>query len=234
MKVAVCDDEPIHRKRLVSIIQMTLDLKSIKYSIFEFTSGEELILSSEVFDIYFLDIKMDKLTGIEAAKKIRQENQKAGVVFVTALKEYVFDAFDINAFHYLLKPVNEDKLREVLCSFLNYNNKQDYFIIAKTANLSVKIFYQDIIYIESQLRKIIVHTNDGIIEYYFKLSDIEQELQGHSFFRCHKSYIVNLQYVCSYSNNCITLKNSETVFLSKYKYSEFSKAFMYYLKSGEY
>lgn len=84
MRVAVCDDEPIHRKRLVKIIQLALDCRSINYSIFEFGSGEELVFSSEGFDIYFLDIRMDKLTGIEAAKKIRQENQKAGIIFVTA------------------------------------------------------------------------------------------------------------------------------------------------------
>ena len=218
---------------MINMLQKVLELKDTRYSITEFCSGEELILSPEVFDIYFLDIMMNKLTGIDIAKKLRQHNQKAGIIFVTAFKDYVFEAFDINAFHYLLKPVSEDKLKKVVHSFINYSDKNDDFIIAKTTNQSIKIYLNDIIYIEARLRKIIVHTNDTVIEYYFKLSEMEQRLQGYNFFRCHKSYIVNLQYVHSYSNNFITLKNSEEIFLSKYKISEFSKAFMYYLKNGE-
>ena len=176
---------------------------------------------------------MDKLTGIDVAKKIRLINEKTVIIFITALKDYVFDAFDVRAFHYILKPVNEKKLREILYLVLLQFEKKDKFIIAKTIKQSTKIFFKDIIYIESQQRKLKVHTTYDVIEYYYKLSDIEQELYGFSFFRCHKSYIVNFKYVHSYGNTFITLKNSEKVYLSKYKISDFSKAFMYYLKNEE-
>ena len=88
-------------------------------------------------------------------------------------------------------------------------------------------------YIESLQRKINVHTIYDNIEYYYKLSDIEKELTENNFFRCHKSFLVNLHFVHSYTNNSIVLKNKEEIFLSKYKYVDFSKAFMYYIKNGE-
>lgn len=233
LKIAVCDDENSQRYELVNMLHRALILSNTQYQIFEFVSGEHLLASKEDFDIYFLDIRMDKLTGIDVAKKIRLINEKTVIIFITALKDYVFDAFDVRAFHYILKPVNEKKLREILYLVLLEFEKKDKFIIAKTIKQSTKIFLKDIIYIESQQRKLKVHTTYDVIEYYHKLSDIEQELYGFTFFRCHKSYIVNFKYVHSYDNTFITLKNSEKVYLSKYKISDFSKAFMYYLKNEE-
>lgn len=233
LKIAVCDDDNNQRKAIVHMIESALNLKDKPYKIFEFSSGEQLMLSIEVFDMFFLDIKMDKLTGIEVAKKIRIVNERAVIIFITGLKDYVFDAFDVRAFHYILKPVDEEKLKEILYSALVQFEKKDKFIIAKTIRQRTKIFIKDIMYIESEQRKLKVHTTYDIIEYYHKLSDMEQELYGYNFFRCHKSYIVNLRYVHCYDNTFITLKNLEKISVSKYKLSDFSKTFMYYLKDEE-
>ncbi|MGJ0906512.1 LytR/AlgR family response regulator transcription factor [Clostridium botulinum] len=231
LKLAICDDEKYQREEIVGIIVEALRLKNKQYKIFQFDNGENLVSSTDVFDIYFLDIKMDKLTGLEVAKKIRLINKEAIIIFITGLKDYVFDAFDVNAFHYILKPIDENKLKDVLYSALLQFDKKDEFIIAKTISQATKIFLKDIMYIESQHRKLRIHTKNNIIEYYHKISDIEKELYGCSFFRCHKSYIVNLKYVESYDNVFITLINSEKIYVSKYRLDDFSKAFMYYLKN---
>lgn len=230
LKVAICDDENNERESIVHMVDKALNFKNKQYKIFEFINGEELLSSALLFDIYFLDIKLDKLTGIEVAKKIRLINENAVIIFITGLKDYVFDAFDVRAFHYILKPVDQDKLKEILYSALLQFDKKDKFILVKTNRVSTKILIKDIIYIESQQRKLKVHTTYDIIEYYYKLSDIEQELSNDNFFRCHKSYIVNLKYVHSYDNTFITLKNFEKIYVSKYKLADFSKTFMYYLK----
>lgn len=231
LKIAVCDDEIHQRIPLIHMIEKALNLKNIQYLLYQYESGEELLQSKLEINLYFLDIRMDKLSGIETAKKIRKSNEKAIIIFITALKEYVFESFDVRAFHYLLKPVAEEKLREILYSALSQFEESDKFILAKTISQSTKIFIKDILYIEAQLRKIKIHTTYDVIEYYHKLSDIEDELKNCNFFRCHKSYIVNLKYVRSYDAVFITLKNGEKIYLSKYKFSDFSKTFMYYLKS---
>ncbi len=231
LKIAICEDENNQRQEIVNIIEKDLDLIKKQYKIFQFRNGEELISSILDFDIYFLDILMNKLTGIDVAKKIRCINEKAIIVFISGIKDYVFQAFDVRAFHYILKPVHEEKIKKVLYSALEQIDKKDKFIITKTISQKTKIFLKDIMYIESEKRKLKVHTNYDIIEYYYKLSDIEQELYRDNFFRCHKSYIVNLGYVHSYDNTFIILKNLEKIYVSKYKLNDFSKAFMYYLKN---
>ncbi len=230
LKIAICDDEDTQRKEIANMIDKVLNLDYKSYKIFQFINGEQLAVSLLDFDIYFLDIQMDNLNGIEIAKKIRRENENAIIIFITGIKDYVFDAFDVRAFHYILKPIDEKKLKEILHSALKQFEKEDKFIIAKTIKQTNKIFLRDIMYIESEGRKLKVHTVNNVIEYYHKLSELEQKLCYCNFFRCHKSYIVNLKYVDSYDNTSILLKNSDKIYLSKYKLGDFSKAFMYYLK----
>lgn len=231
LKIAICDDEECQRIELTNMVKKALELKNIKYLIFQYENGEDLLQSKLEINIYFLDIRMDKLNGIETAKKIRTLNKEVIIIFITALKEYVFEAFDVKAFHYILKPLSEKKLRKVLYSALPQFYEAGDFILAKTISQCTKIFVKDIMYVESQLRKIKIHTTYDVIEYYHKLSDIEEELKNFNFFKCHRSYIVNLNYVRSYDNVFITLKNGENVYVSKYKLTDFSRAFMYYLKS---
>lgn len=231
LKIAVCDDESHQRIELIDMIKKALQLKNTQYYIYEYENGEELLQSNLEINLFFLDIKMNKLTGIETAKKIREVNEKAIIIFITALKEYVFDAFDVRAFHYILKPISEEKLRSILYSALLQLEGTEKFIIAKTISECTKIFTKDILYVESQLRKVVIHTTYDIIEYYNKLSDMEDDLKQYNFFRCHKSYLVNLKYIKSYDNTFITFKNGEKIYISKHKLSDFSKAFMYYLKN---
>lgn len=231
LKIAICDDEEHHRIQLKNMVKTALDLKNIKHYIFEYENGEKLLQANREINMYFLDVRMERLSGIDTAKKIRTVNKKAIIIFITALKEYVFEAFDVKAFHYILKPLSEKKLRAILYSALSEFDEAEGFILAKTISEHTKILVKDIVYIESMLRKIKIHTTYDVIEYYYKLSDMEIDLKDFNFFRCHRSYIVNLMYVKSYDNSLITLKNGENIYISKYKYADFSKTFMYYLKS---
>ena len=231
LKIAVCEDEQNQRQTLVKLLERNLNKE--QYTISEFSSGEDLLLSIKIFNLYFLDIQLNELTGIEVAKKIRLINENSMIIFVTGFKEYVSEAFDVRAFHYILKPVDEEKFKEILHSALVQFEKNDKFIIAKTMGNLNKIFIKDILYIEAEQRKLRVHTSYDVIEYYYRISEIEQELQGFHFFRCHKSYMVNLKYVQSFDSNSITLKSCEKIYLSKYKLSDFSREFMYYLKNEE-
>jgi len=228
--IAVCDDETNQCSEIVNLINSVMDAHKKRFKISTFANGEKLILSPENFDIYFLDIKMNSISGIEAAKNIRKVNNKAFIVFITGYKDYVFEAFDVRAFNYILKPINQKKFEEVLNSVLLELDKEEKFIIAKTISKSTKIFLKDILYIEAYGRKLKIHTEFNVVEYYKKISEIEEELKDSSFFRCHKSFIVNLNYVQSYDNSSVILKNSEKVYMSRYRAGEFSKAFMYYLK----
>lgn len=234
IKVVICEDNISQLSSLYNLTKTILDNLNMQYTITKFYDGNHLLKYIDNFHIYLLDIQLNNLSGIDIAKKIQSYNKNAIIIFITALKDYIFDAFDLRAFNYILKPINKNRYKHILYSAIKSLQKDDKFILAKYNGYSSKILLNDIIYIESLKRKIKVHTLSNIFEYYYKLSDIEKELSNDNFFRCHKSYIVNLKFVQSYNNTSIILENGEEIFLSKYKYLDFSKAFMYYLKNKEF
>ncbi|OBR94188.1 transcriptional regulatory protein YehT [Clostridium ragsdalei P11] len=238
IKIAVCDDEVFQRIDIVKKIRNVLEnnYDNICYEIEEYSSGENLISSVYYFDIVFLDIKMDKLSGIDIAKKIRKNNNTTKIIFITAFREYVFEAFDVCAFHYLIKPVDEKKILEVvdriLKMFDDEKNNEKCIIINKGKNTTIKVLLDDISFFEVQNRIISIHTEKQIIQYYDKIANVEKQVPKESFFRCHRSYIVNFKYVMKFNKTEIVLDNNTKIILAKGKYDEFSRAFLRYIKKG--
>lgn len=120
LKIAVCDDEPAYAKQISDRIKRFMPDCEIE----SFLSGEDLLLCGALFDIYFLDIQMERMNGIETARKLREQDDESIIVFFTAAKEYVFDAFDVAALQYLVKPVDDAKLQETLVRAKKGNRKE--------------------------------------------------------------------------------------------------------------
>lgn len=114
MKIAICDDDEWIRRHLESLIEKMLHVKADLYA-----AGEDLLSSEIDYDILFLDICLEKsesgckIDGMETAKRLRQKSDSL-IIFITAMPDYVYEAYDVEAFHYLLKPIDEEKLCEVL------------------------------------------------------------------------------------------------------------------------
>ena len=231
MDIAVVDDEKVIRDHIREMIEN----QNTDCDVACFLSGEELLAAAKSFDIIFLDIQMDGMNGIEAAKEVREKNADTVLIFITGIKEYVFEALDIYAFHYLLKPVTEQKFTEVFEQALKeaglrkMRRKKQLFI--NTRNKGITIDADNILYIESISRKVEIHTMQEVIEAYGALGELETQLGG-SFYRCHRGYLVNMAHIKEYKSDCITLTGGNTVYLTKKKYGEFVNAYMWYLQNG--
>jgi DNA-binding LytR/AlgR family response regulator len=142
----------------------------------------------------------------------------------------VFDAYDVEAFHYLIKPIEETKFRQVMEKAVGCveKRKQAEPLVIKVNGNYRKVPIQDIYYAENDARKIIIHLNGENVAFYEKMEVLEQKL-GNSFFRSHRGYLVHLQYVDHYDSTSISLKNGENIYLAKHKYHEFVAAYMNYL-----
>ncbi len=238
IKIAICDDEPEERHLLSQFIHK----QNINCNITEYASPNEFLMGQKAYDLIFLDIGMTyadtELDGLALARKIRQEfDIQPMIIFVTGFEEYVYDAFDVEAFQYLLKPVNEERFAEVFKRAVQQIKKlqaepKQQVIIAPYAGNKKMIPIASIHYIESYNHKIILHMEHEEIEYYAKISDLEQELAG-QFYRCHKSYLVNLAYVDEYSKSEVTLINKIKLLISKYKYAEFVKAYLSFMQKED-
>ena len=171
------------------------------------------------------------------ARKIRERATvtQPVIIFVTGYERYVFDAFDVGAFQYLLKPVNEEKFAQVFARAVeqiaaNRENPQKGCVLTlQSANTSKTVPLDSIYYIESSNHRVELHLKDGEFACYAKIGDLELELQD-QFFRIHKGYLVNLSYVAGYSKTEVTLTNGVRLLLSKYKYQDFVKAYLHFLK----
>lgn len=214
-------------------IRGTLEEMKVPCFLRQFNSGEELLQAEENFDIVFLDIMMDGLDGMKTAKRIRKKASCRLLVFISASREYVFDAYDVEAFWYLVKPVETGKLKQVLKkAVLKTEAASPDFILVNKGRQKQKIFLRDILYFEIMGRLIDIHKTGGISDYYGKISILEEELREKGFFRCHKSYLVHLKYVKGYNRQEAVLDNGEKIPVSKRRYEEFCKALLSYMKKS--
>lgn len=237
LKIAICDDEQPIREYLKKLAEKCTDAR-----VSVFADGEELLADKAEADIILLDISLsqngdsDMLNGMEVARKIREKSD-AVIIFVTALREYVFEGYDVGAFNYLLKPIDEQKFMEVMNKAVNMIKKEKAAepLVIKTAGSYVSIPVNNIIYAENDARKIVIHTKnmkEKTYSFYEKMEALESRL-GDSFFRSHRGFLVNLREVAQYDNMNIELKNGEKIFLSKQKYNDFVTAYMNYLRRLE-
>ena len=235
IKIAICDDEANIRAYLSSLIQA----QDCPCEIVEYASAGDCLTDHRGIDLLFLDIELNAagLDGMALARQIRAGNSAAQpvIIFVTGYERYVFDAFDVGAFQYLLKPVDEEKFAKVFSRAVaqigTVKEKPGRVLTLQSANASKTVLLDSIYYIESSNHKVELHSKDGEFVCYAKIGDLELELQD-QFFRIHKGYLVNLSYVAGYSKTEVTLANGERLLLSKYKYQDFVKAYLHFLKKG--
>lgn len=234
MTIAICDDEKGVRELLKHKVRTICpDAEIVLYQ-----TGKELLDAGDRIDILFLDIQMPGKDGMETAREFREKYHTTILIFVTALEEYVFDSFDVGAFHYLVKPFSDEKFYAVLQKAVNqyrehnclsrgqYSKGEERSMIIKAGGVSSKVFIKDIIYAEVFNRKIVLHTTKGEIEYYGKLSLLEKQM-GQDFFRPHRSYLVHFKYVVKYDASKIVLEKG-TVPMAKPRYSDFVKQYLRY------
>ena len=229
--IAIVDDEKIIREHIKKMIENNQQ----EYVIDTYSAGEELLQTDKLYHIVFLDIQMDGMNGIDTARALRQKSEDTVLIFVTGVKEYVFDAFDVAAFHYLIKPINEQKFTSVFeRAVLEVEKMKQHSmgqLFVKTRYRNVTLEQKDILYIKSRAKKVEIHTKTDIMDAYASIGELEKQLKE-NFYRCHRGYLVNLALITEYSNDSITLNNGESIILAKEKYGEFVKVYMRYLKNG--
>ncbi len=222
LSIAVCDDEIIECCNMEKRIKKIIEEMKIPCIIRQFQSGGELLQALESFDIVFLDIMMQEMDGMKTAQLFRKKASDKILIFVSSSREYVFEAYDVEAFQYLLKPVEDRKLKNVLQkAVLKTERRSQEFIIVSSQRQKKKLFLDDIYYFEIKGRIVDAHGPEGIFTYYEQMGELENKLQDKGFFRCHKSYLVNLKYVDGYNRQEAILENGERIVIAKRRYEDF-------------
>ena len=237
IRIAICDDEAPTRAYLASLIRA----QDCPCEVVEYASAGDCLADHRGIDLLFLDIELNATDpdGMALARQIREQSAvtQPVIIFVTGYERYVFDAFDVGAFQYLLKPVDEEKFAQVFARAVEQSEagrvqpQLSHALTLQSAGTSRTVPLDSIYYIESSNHKVVLRLKDGEFSCYAKIRDLEAEL-GDQFCRVHKGYLVNLAYVEGYSKTELTLTNGEKLLISKYKYPDFVKAYLRFVKRG--
>lgn len=204
MRIALCDDSPTFLHNAADLIKKWCDESDIQAEIVLCGNGDELLAQQKRLDAVFLDIIMPLFNGMETARELRQRDTAVRIVFLTSSPEFAIESYDVGASGYLLKPVSYEKIKYILdkCAKEIYTEKEN--IVVKTAFGYQKIFLSDIEYAEAQNKKVIFFLKDGrSIDTMQPLHSFEDKFTE-GFFKCHRSYLVNLSNVDHFNSSEIT------------------------------
>ncbi|MGN0467348.1 MAG: LytR/AlgR family response regulator transcription factor [Acutalibacteraceae bacterium] len=232
MKIAVCEDDKLSAQKLVDYIREFMKSTVFDFSIDVFYNGKDFRKSKEIYDLVFLDCQLPDINGLDLAKELRRQEIESAIIFVTAYDDYVYESFEVRPFRYILKPIDEDKIRKALIGFISSYEKKCYIVIT-TARKNMVVNSKDIVYVESDGKYSIVRLiNNASFKSTKSISDYQSEIgeESHSFFRTHRCFLVNMKYISGIDGNIINFINGEKAEISRRNVSDFNKKYMNYLK----
>lgn len=229
-RVAICDDEATSLQIIEALTAQVLTEEGIDYETVCFTDMESMIecLSDKgaSYDILLCDILAVGMNGIEAAKELRRLGESLSIVFISSTAEYALEGYQVDALRYLQKPIQIDKLREALLSAYKMKDNKGDTLTFQVGDRLYKIPFGEIEYLESQGRETIVCTLNEQIAVHMKFSDMEKLLPEDCFVRCHRSYIINLNYVKDLARYRFLTKRGVEIPVSQLQYVDVKKKFM--------
>ena len=204
MRIAVCDDEELFRIEFKSVLDKVLI--NAEYDIDTFSGGSSLYEAflKNPFDLVFLDIEMPGIDGITLAKRLRAVSENVQIVFLTSHIEYALEGYEVNALRYLVKPVDMNKLSEVL-KYIQDKKNNSRQIMIKQEGEEIVIDLSDIIYMESMDKNVRIVTSKSEYITRYNISDYEEELKNSGFLRIHRGYLISLSKVKKIVKNDVVM-----------------------------
>lgn len=239
MNIAICDDDETFRNSLEKHLRHYFHERSISINFLQFSNGDDLLKNTLLFDLVFLDVEMGKINGIDTGKELKRKNPHNIIFVITSYEGYLDDAFNIQAFRFLPKPLNIARLYKALddASELINNDLIVFYDVLSSSN--VRIYTNDIIFLEIAKKKTKIVTVNNIYYSSEKISIWKNKLNGISFVCPHSSYIANLDYSIKHTRTLLVLAKKDSCgnIIEKYeiniapkKQSEIKQKFFYVLE----
>ncbi len=230
--IAICDDEKHMSDQIRAMASDFFRKKNREIRLRTFLSGEKLLNDEGQIDILFLDIQMKGMDGLETARKLRAGQFRGFLIFITVLKEMVFQSFEVQAYDYLVKPVDEKQFGKTMERlYTSMQNIGENSLLVQKGYEGRIIREDEIVFCEVIDRKIYLNLASGeVVDYYERIENLETKLGSH-FFRCHRSYLINLKYLKGYKNGTACMDNGKEVPVSRLRSREFSGVVLQYMKN---
>lgn len=234
IRIAVCEDELVQAEYIGGLLKNWQNRVGIPLLVDVFHSAEQFVFETEEasgYDILLLDIQMGEMNGMELAKRVREKDKRVRIIFLTGVADYAIEGYEVGAIRYLLKPVKEEVLSQLLSAIYEEfkKEKQDCFVFTVNGR-HIRLPYQQIFYVEAKGHYLFMQTEDTTYEWKASLMSISQELEARAFFLLRRGLYVNVGKLVQIGSRTCMLENGETLPVSKSRYKELNQAFIAYYK----
>ena len=231
LRLAVCDDRTDDRERLCRLLEEYGKHNNLELTIEQWSTGEDFLLAFAPgrYQILFLDIYMKQINGVETARILREQDESCAIVFVTTSPEHAVDGFDVNALHYLLKPITAAQLEAVFQRLKRLQKKEPPYITVRSQRLDVRCNVSEILFAEIYDKLCLIHTKTNTIQTYTPLDEIERQVPDKLFLRCHRSYLVNMSYITRMEDTQFTVHEHHSIPIRKSDRQALKQRYLDYL-----
>ncbi|WP_317327183.1 LytTR family DNA-binding domain-containing protein [Turicibacter sanguinis] len=224
LNIGICDDNNLQLTINKTYLLEWATVNKLEIRLSTFNNAKEFLFEfneNDNFDLIILDIKLGDLNGIELAKKIREKNQIVKIIFITGYTDYSLAGYKVQALDYLIKPIDKKELFKSLDNYLlthNITNEKIFYV--EKGNKLYRFFYNEIKYFTSFDHYIDIYTTHQIFTFRGKISIIEEQLNNAIFYRCHRSYIVNIKAIKKITKNYLILEDNTQIPISRGRYKQ--------------
>ena len=233
INIAICDDERTEITYLASLVRKWAAARSVIVRLSDYESAESFLFASEdkkSVDVLLLDIQMKGMDGVNLARQIRRDDEIVQIIFITGYPDFIAEGYDVSALHYLIKPVREEKLFNVLDKAFAKTATTELALLIDTGSESTRILQKDIIYIEALWPAVKIITANETYETKATFAEIVSQLETAAFTHCHRSYIAGLRYVKRLTRTELILDGNRIIPLSRRLYHAVHQAFVNFYK----
>lgn len=229
-RIAIVDDNKVDAEYVQRILNIWVKERQRNVQVQWFVSAENFLFhyaEDKDWDILLLDIEMGAMDGVSLAKKIRQVNSEIQIVFITGFSDYITEGYEVSALHYLMKPVKQDKLFEVMDRAVAAMQKAERAILLPLDGEILRLPVGQVQYVEAFSHMVTIMTGTETFQVKMSISEIEKML-NEGFVRCHRSYLVGLKHIARLSKTEVILDSGKTLPLSRSAAASVHKAFIFH------
>lgn len=233
-RIVVCDDEKEILNYILQKVEAGFEQSAFSVNCMAVSDARELValLQNEPIDIIFLDIDMPFFSGLDIAKMITEKGLKTLLVFVTSYDALVYQTFAYRPFAFIRKSFFQEEIGDIIKRLEQELLSWREELVLQKAQEIVRILVEDIYYIEASGNYIDIHTKNGMERYRATLANMENELKGKGFLRCHKGYLVNIRHISRMKNNEIELSDGSRLPVGRNYEKEVKQAILLFFRAG--
>lgn len=231
LRVSICDDDVATLSQLEELVRQYLDPRELCLA--TYSGYGEFLTTRQYVDLLFMDIDLGDGCGIELAKEVKKTDSGTCVIFVTAHPEYVEESFEVEPVYFLVKPIRPDSFHRAMDRAMEHlaAERQESRLTVTFQNRVSAVALRDISYIEFSVRSATIHAGTRVLRTYEKLSSLQQRVDSR-FIQCHKSCLVNMDYVIGFQGNTLELCGGVEIPVSQSRAKVTRETLLHHLTRG--